>query len=245
VELRSAEIAADPHFEPTLHARTEIPAVVPADPALVTDAGELASAFPTRFGVANPEDIPVGVASDYPELYADSALEVELDEALESVQPTEANNERFATPEPSLSAARIGAIAAAAKSGWMAEEAPLEAHENRLHLHDEMHQSFAAEVAAAEEEPEVELIEPGMENSDEAGEVVSAPDPELAAAMAAAVGAEVSPAVLHAVSQTVDVDSSQNDEKHTAFVADIVQRVIEMMKPELIKRIAAELGKKK
>jgi hypothetical protein len=62
--------------------------------------------------------------------------------------------------------------------------------------------------------------------------------------MAAAVGAEMAPTVAHAVSQSVEGEPAPDEEK-TALVADVVQRVIDLMKPELIRRISSELGKKK
>jgi CheY-like chemotaxis protein len=58
------EHAQDPHFEPTVSQEHIDVAHHGQDPALVTDASEMASAFVTKFGVDNPEPIVVGVAGD-------------------------------------------------------------------------------------------------------------------------------------------------------------------------------------
>ena len=241
--LDTLDVAPDPHLEPTLHAKVPSDTIASFDPALVTDPSELVKEFPTRFGVASSEVVPVGMASDYPELYADaatsrSASRAEEDEELEAVVPAEAPRE-----QPGAKAASNSSTSAPSKAAWMAEEAPLEAHENRVHLHNEMKEVFAG-APTAEPDVEVELVEPEAEAGDaQAAEVGSAADPELAAAMAAAVGAEITPAVTHLAMETkVSNDASEN---HTALAADIVHRVTEMLKPELIKRIAAELSKKK
>lgn len=85
--LRHIEVPPDPAFEPpTTAASLEVPDVQdpafqptaqrapdninpPVDPGLLVDAAALNS-FPTKFGVDNPEDVPVGVAADVPELQA-------------------------------------------------------------------------------------------------------------------------------------------------------------------------------
>jgi hypothetical protein len=240
--LDGLEVAPDPHLEPTLHAKVPSDTIASFDPALVTDPSELVKEFPTRFGVANSEVVRVGMASDYPELYADAAISRNTsgaeDEELEAVVPAEAPHEHR-----SAQVATNSSTSAPSKAAWMAEEAPLEAHENRVQLHNEMKEVFAG-APPAEPEVEVELVEPDAEAADAQGaEVGSAADPELAAAMAAAVGAEITPAVTHLVMESkVSNDTAEN---HTALAADIVHRVTEMMKPELIKRIAAELSKKK
>jgi CheY-like chemotaxis protein len=65
------------------------------DPALVTDASEMATAFPTSFGVEGAEPVPVGVASEVPGLYDDeraavAEAPVEADAAPETEAPPEA-----------------------------------------------------------------------------------------------------------------------------------------------------------
>ncbi|MCI0349631.1 MAG: response regulator [Acidobacteriales bacterium] len=248
VTLHSAEIAPHPDLEPTVRSRDSEPTIVTTDPALVTDVNELHSAFPTRFGVENPDDVPVGIASNFPHLYADAAepASPEAEQAKLEVAPVPEVPARAeaasapVTPRVEMS----GSPPPASKSAWVARETTLDEHESGLKLHDEMHQAFAA-VPAAGEDLDVELVEPGAETAEEPSHVGTAADPELAAAMAAAMGTEMVPSVAQAVSQTAGADSSANEEDKTALVADIVQRVVDTMKPELIRRIAAELGKKK
>jgi CheY-like chemotaxis protein len=248
VSLDGADVVPNPDLEPTVRSREAAPTIVTTDPALVTDVSDLASSFPTRFGVANPEDVPVGVASNFPHLYADALAAAEpsaLDpaEELEANEPARelAQSERMAPATPMPRAFEPPPMG---KSAWVAEEEPLEDHESDAKLHDEMHQAFAGASTVDEEAMEVELVEPGVETAEEASSVGTAPDPELAAAMAAAVGAQMAPSVAHAVSHSASPEAATEEDK-TAFVADIVQRVVDMMKPELIRRISSELGKKK
>lgn len=250
VHLKGEEIAADPDLEPTVRSSEAAPTIVTTDPGLVTDVNELASGFPTRFGVANPDDVPVGIASNFPHLYADASTGSEAaahDSVVEELEPA-ASVEVSAPklePNPKI-AAPVRETPPPAKSAWVAQETTLDAYESGLKLHDEMHQAFAnlPSAAAAEDVSEVELLEPDTQASEEASEVGSAVDPELAAAMAAAVGAEVAPSVAKAVSESAKTETAAEEDK-TALVADIVQRVVDMMKPELIRRISSELGKKK
>jgi len=67
IEFTSApkiEVISEPAsgLEPTIVPEHQVE--VTPDPALVTAATEMVSAFPTRFGVESPEAIPVGAASD-------------------------------------------------------------------------------------------------------------------------------------------------------------------------------------
>lgn len=55
----------EPGLEPTIQEQPEIPMV--ADPNLITERAALES-FPTTFGVQNPEEIPVGIASEFTDL---------------------------------------------------------------------------------------------------------------------------------------------------------------------------------
>lgn len=90
-EVRRLEVLPDPEFEePVTAASIEVPhATEPAleptrrppieifnggtDPALVSNEAAINS-FPTKFGVENPEDIPVGIAADVPELQATEVM---------------------------------------------------------------------------------------------------------------------------------------------------------------------------
>ncbi len=95
IEFTSApkiEVISEPAsgLEPTIAPKHEVE--VTPDPALVTDASEMVSAFPTRFGVDNPEIIPVGVASD-----------LESDAQLDPPQIVEADN----VAEPATTAIQL------------------------------------------------------------------------------------------------------------------------------------------
>ena len=46
-----------------------------ADPALIADPSEMANAFPTRFGLDNPEPAVVGLAADAPQIYTQPVQE--------------------------------------------------------------------------------------------------------------------------------------------------------------------------
>jgi len=241
MELDGLEIAPEPGLEPTISQKNEMHSELPSDPALVTDSAALAGEFPTRFGVTNADVVPVGIASDFPQMYSDAISaaepEAEIDEPLETVAPVKDREQNLA-PAP-------------IHSGWMAEEAPVQEHEHSLKLHDEMRQVYTPSASPVEEEvTEVELVEPDSEAAAQAArDLGSAPDPQLAAAMAAAVGAEVVPVVTHSIAQTTAAGRAADDDEsssgHTALIADIVHRVTEMMKPELIRRITDELAKKK
>ncbi|HEV2964003.1 MAG TPA: response regulator, partial [Candidatus Angelobacter sp.] len=69
-----SEVSAgiESRLEPTIQKQAEVTPA--ADPNLVTEGAAL-EAFPTRFGVQSPEEIPVGIASDFPVFHATSAGE--------------------------------------------------------------------------------------------------------------------------------------------------------------------------
>ena len=237
VEFTSAakidQVAADaaPGFEPTVMQMDDSGSfhATAGDPALVTDAAEMATAFPTKFGIEGATIDPVGVAADMPQLYADSAPATEKTDfdarvaaAMESYQPA---------PE------------AAAPSGWKAEETGVGHMEHGVSLHEEMQKAFAA--AAPPPEPAAEPMR-AVQATAALPVSENAPDLQLAAAMAAAVGAEMAPVVAAAVPA---VDSTIPIDQHTALIAEIVHRVTERMKPDLVaeiaKEFAAEMHKKK
>ncbi len=228
------------------------------DPALVTDAADMASAFPTKFGDYG-EPVSVGVAADMPELYDDAApveasaaaeLAPELAPELTSAPaaPTPAAGEPAAGEEDDFEArvsaamsgyeaespaAEVAAQPEAAPEppppGWMAEEEALTASEAKLSLEQEMQRTFAA-VAVEEEPPAPEPV------AEAAAPPENKPDAELAAAMSVAMGSEMAPAVTPSATPsgapTVDANT----------IALIVHRVTERMKPQLIEEIARELA---
>src|SRR5205823_7701454 len=59
----------DPTLDTSMHRDSSHVISGGLDPALVTDPSEMASAFPTNFGIAGATIDPVGVAADVPGLY--------------------------------------------------------------------------------------------------------------------------------------------------------------------------------
>jgi hypothetical protein len=222
-------------FEPTsARDETEV-AAGGMDAALITDVSEMSTAFPTKFGVEGAEPVHVGDASQFPELYTAPTTEEPAPESATA---------ELAAPEPqAISESDFDQkVAAAMETSWAAEEAPLEEHERGATLHEEMQQQMAQASPAPRPEPDsahvhVEAAAAPKENE---------PDHELAAAMAAAVGSQIEPVVAQAIEQNAAVgDSTQSLDQHTAVIAEIVQRVTERIKPELIEQITRELAELK
>src|SRR4051794_626020 len=185
------------------------------DPALVTDPSEMASAFPTNFGVANATIDPVGVAADVPGLYDDHAEVAAAAEAPVDATPMEAASVEEPTP------------------GWRAEEHHLEEHEHGVRLEHEMAKHYASQAAVAE--PELAAPAPVEEEAAAPAAQTNAPDMQFAAAMAAAVGAEMPP--IGSGDNTAAMDPE--------MIARVVARVTERMRPDLIAEITKELMKEK
>ena len=259
-----AEIPATaPGFEPTsLQQSDEVAAGAGGDPALVTDVAEMSTAFPTKFGVEGAEPVHVGVASEYPSLYGDpAAAEAETESA--SAQAEEASNYSTAELPAVEEAAAVNEAASAiqeeipvappaeadetisaeeferrlaASPTWSAEEAPLEEHETAVLLREEMQQQFAQHTEA-----ESEAAPASDESTQEMGSAENAPDEQLAAAMAAAVGS-MEPAVTEAIAAAAPVgDATMPIDQNTSVIADIVHRVTERMRSTLIAEISKEL----
>ena len=232
------ETASASGFEPTsARDETEV-AAGGMDAALITDVSEMSTAFPTKFGVEGAEPVHVGDASQFPELYtAPTTTEEPAPE-----QPTA----ELVAPEPqAISESDFDQkVAAAMETSWSAEEAPLEEHERGATLHEEMQQQLAQAPPAPEPEPQPKSAHVHVEAA--AAPKENEPDHELAAAMAAAVGSQIEPVVAQAIEQTAAVgDSTQSMDQHTAVIAEIVQRVTERIKPELIEQITRELAEMK
>ena len=203
------------------------------DPALVTDATEMATAFPTKFGIEGAEVIPVGVAADMPELYTDSqapaeaAAEAPMEAVLSAAEAEAAPTAEISSGEGEVKriTEEITAPAAVeAAPGWSAQAETLGTEEASKSLEQEMAQAFAnvpVDTQPAEEPPPPPP--PVMAAPQPpAGNV---PDPLLAAAMEAAVAGPP---------PTVTLDANT--------IANIVHKVTERMKPELINEIAKELA---
>ncbi|HSA93867.1 MAG TPA: response regulator [Terriglobales bacterium] len=182
------------------------------DPALVTDASEMATAFPTKFGVEGAEVMPGGFTP----------------EMMEAAEPAEAapvaEPETLPEPEPVPLPVAVQAAPSAEETLQIARE-------------------MQAAVADMPVEPVPVEEPPAPEPESEPAPVAAAPAPvaethsdfELAAAMAAAVGATAEPAVAApAAAATTSLDANT--------IAMIVHKVTERMKPQLIEEIARELA---
>ena len=236
----------------------DVPAGAGRDSMLVTDVSEMSKEFPTRFGVKDAEPVPVGNAGDYPELYgspAGAAEPASIEDTQEIDTPAELREEpapadeghdieaqvaaamgsSWSQPEAQAPAAHEAQEPSFAASGWSAEETHLEEHERGVSLHEEMQQQLSGSQPA-EERGTVVPADVGQ------GSPPSDADAQLAAAMAAAMGTEVTPAITEAVHQAFTGDSTIALDKNTAVIAEIVHRVTERMKPELVAEIARELA---
>jgi CheY-like chemotaxis protein len=208
-------VEINPDLDTSMHRDGSEVASHGLDPALVTDPSEMASAFPTNFGVANATIDPVGVAADVPGLYDDHAEVAAAAEAPVDATPMEAASAEEPTP------------------GWRAEEHHLEEHEHGVRLAHEMAKHYASQAAVAEPEPAAPA--PIEEEAAAPAAQTNAPDMQFAAAMAAAVGAEMPP--VGSGDNTAAMDPE--------MIARVVQRVTERMRPDLIAEITKELMKEK
>jgi CheY-like chemotaxis protein len=208
-------VEMNPDLDTSMHRDASDFASHAIDPALVTDPSEMASAFPTNFGVANATIDPVGVAADVPGLYEDNAEASVAAEAQAEAAPIEASPVQATSAE-------------GPQTGWRAEEHHLEDHEHGVRLEHEMAKHYAAQAAVAEPEPApvVEAAAPAA-----AAAPTNAPDMQFAAAMAAAVGAQAPAA------NSIDATAAMDPE----MIARVVQRVTERMRPDLIAEITKEL----
>jgi CheY-like chemotaxis protein len=226
-------VEINPDLDTSMHRDSSEVASHGLDPALVTDPSEMASAFPTNFGVANATIDPVGVAADVPGLYDDHAAEMAASAAVPAESVAEAPMD--ATPLETAAEAIPMQTASMEEpmAGWRAEEHHLEDHEHGIRLEHEMAKHYASQAAVAEPEPPAPEEEPAV-----AAPVAqtNAPDIQFAAAMAAAVGAEM-PSPGSAGDNTAAMDPE--------MIARVVQRVTERMRPDLIAEITKELMKEK
>ena len=246
---REPEAVTAPDLELTAAKAAESDISVPTDPGLMTDVSEMSTAFPTRFGVPDAEPLTVGTAADadLPGLYAaaEKAVSESKEPASEGPPVWEAEDVSAAESSAVMQQADSAPVRAydqpdveetpAASSpapeppsAWKAFETSLNIHEKSLSLHQEMQQQFAKTKTSPEP---------------------SAGDAELAKAMAAAVGAEMAPAVAETAGAGSAENFSPDAAQQDALIADIVQRVAERMKPhltaEITREVAAELAKKK
>ena len=100
------------------------------------------------------------------------------------------------------------------------------------------HRTISAAILIAGES---EAAPASDESTQEMGSAENAPDEQLAAAMAAAVGS-MEPAVTEAVAAAAPVgDATMPIDQNTSVIADIVHRVTERMRSTLIAEISKEL----
>lgn len=222
-------VSINPDLDTSMHHDATEVATGGLDPALVTDPTEMATAFPTSFGVAGATIDPVGIAADVPGLYDSDHIAAAPEEVGAEViaPPAEAAPEPVAEAVAGPSFEETPATEEPV-SGWRAEEHHLDDHEHGIRLEHEMAKHYATQPSAPEPEaagpaPEVIVPAPGAQTN--------APDMQFAAAMAAAVGAEMPAAT--SGDGTVAMDPE--------MLARVVQRVTERMKPSLIAEITKEL----
>jgi CheY-like chemotaxis protein len=204
---------ADPHFEPTVSQEHIEVAHTGQDPALVTDATEMASAFVTKFGVDNPEPIVVGVAADanIDGLYSDSAPPEEAAEEARDELSTRDISGSIAHMREREAAMTGKAEEGAELAGALPEVLPDvsdDDFEKRVAAAMGSYESPAAAAHASEPEPEHD------------------PEPAMAAAAAAAESAPVVAVASSWVAQETPVDHheanvSLDQEMLKAFSASV------------------------
>jgi len=229
-------VEMNPDLDTSMHRDASEPHIGGMDPALVTDASEMASAFPTKFGMEGASIDPVGVAAEVPGLYDSDHAEGAVAPAEIAAPPAEVG----IAPEIAAAPAEIAVAPGEAltveepTSGWRAEEHHLEDHEHGIRLEHEMQQHYASQAAVAEPEPAT-TPEPAAAPAPAVSAQTNAPDMQFAAAMAAAVGAEMPAAA------SADNTAAMDPE----MIARVVQRVTERMRPDLIAEITKELMKER
>src|SRR4051812_31335336 len=151
-------VAIDPALDTSMHRDSSQVASGGLDPALVTDPTEMASAFPTNFGVAGATIDVVGVAADVPGLYDDDHAEssaafaepaVEAEAVAEAPMGAVGEHAPEPAPEPVAEVPAPPSFDATPVedpiAGWRAEEHHLEDHEHGVRLEHEMAKHYAAQ----------------------------------------------------------------------------------------------------
>jgi len=262
-------------FEPTIADKVEVPASV--DPGLLPDSAALES-FPTKFGVENAEEIPVGIASDLPELGPvvvgpETALQV--DNELQHAHVSEVTEDDFE--------ARVAAAMAAYDEAAEMEVAPealpgpgpqMEIPPD-LHVEAETPVSFeyVPPVTAPQSEmgPEPQPVQQAAQGQHEEVEAVqhhpvealgpvssvvpvyheSEPPTALIARQIFAEAQTAQAKTEEEIVAGIEVEmpmaaaASESETDHHQVIAEIVHRVMERFKPELIAEIVRELNSRK
>jgi hypothetical protein len=254
------EHAPAPGFEPTV-SQEAVHVATGRDPALVTDVEEMAK-FTTKFGVEGAEPITVGLASDIPELYADSQpaaaepapapsadadFEARVAAAMAGYeQPVTAEMPAPFVPEavPAAAPAPVAYVpeptapepVVAAPPPAEEPPAPEVSTQDTAAMLAQMQE--AVENLPVDTTPPAEVATEPVAPPAPAPVAVNAPDHALAAAMAAAVGASVEPQIVAPAAQAVGDATQALD---PSVIAGVVHRVVERMKPDLAAEIAKEL----
>ena len=143
----------------------------------------------------------------------------------------EPSTEKFAPPTESVPVAPEEPA-----PSWKAQTITLDSHEHGISLEDEMQKAFAA-AAHAEPEPAPVVAPPAPPEPAPVAEK-QAPDLQLAAEMAAAIGADEK---VMAAAAGAEGEPHVDHEK----IMTAVFNVFERMKPELIEQVKRELKEKK
>ncbi len=141
-------IQAELEHDDILGEPAKIEAPSGADPALITDPLEMSNAFPTRFGLDNPEPVVVGMAADAPAMYTEPAPEANAGQQDQAASHADFDDDILAagdepqTPSPASPAEQIHLIqnahpAAAATAPEASATAASEAPATAEHLNEE------------------------------------------------------------------------------------------------------------
>lgn len=255
----------DPAFEPTVMEATAAEVASSAvDPGLVTEGQDM-SGFVTKFGVEGAEPVAFGAVSDLPPEVAaaisggpaeaaDASAEttegvVESPEvsaeapAAVSTDPVTPQPEPVPDPEPQPEPEPPAPVVAPAVEPAADRTQKIEVDPELIAQMQEAVASMPVEETPAEQE-EVEPTAAAVATDEPppaAAVVAEAPttsgqDLELAAAMAAAVGGELS------VAQAPVASATSSDSQ---AVAEAIHRVLERFKPELVAEIVRELERRR
>ena len=215
------EVAPAAEFEPTLQASANEVSVV-QEPALATDPSDFMQ-FATKFGQEHPEEIPVGIAMEEPP-HEDAIAEMNESEA-ESGQVAEAAGfeqemrQAFETPGD--------AAAAVAPAREPEPDAEAGIDTQPIEIFPEPHPAPATEIEAVPELP--------AENPELTQKLVAQFAAELEAAQR-----EAPPEARHDMEPPAAAATAPAtmDEQH---IAEVVDRVLERYKDELVAAILREL----
>lgn len=252
IELTAARAAAEvdtsevlPDLAPTV-LQDSIPVEIEPDAALVTDPTELAQ-FITRFGVEHPEEIPVGIAAE------SEAAEEATAPADETLAVEEKPGSELASapleiaPTPPEVVEEVAALAAEQAAAAVPQsDIPLEeaapapvveaATEPETAIAEPETQAAPAveEPFAAEATAETAVVPDTWQDFSEAAETQEAPPAEVAPVPV--IESHPSPRAGERAGHPPAVDE--------AMIAEVVNRVIDQLKPELIAAIARQLAGK-